>query len=211
MKILSELNIGSVIGTESITNDSELQKNILNRSIEHIKEWSNIPCRYEKAEFIAKNEKQEKLISELKANFNGKKFKDINDMLIYGTVGTGKTHLIVAMLHKLINANIYCRYATEHHLLDMYFQKKYSDFDGFKKVSVLVIDELGKRELQDWQKIQLEELISYRYNNMLPTIYITNMEMKEFKKFVGNRVEDRLRENKVIRVLMDGESLRGSF
>jgi DNA replication protein DnaC len=59
--------------------------------------------------------------------------------------------------------------------------------------------------------IQLEELISYRYNELLPTIFITNMNESEFKSFVGDRVASRLRENKVIRVMMDGEDLRGSL
>lgn len=210
MKKMSDLNLGSVIGTDK-TEINEVQVEVLKNNTDHILQWANIPLRYQNAELKAKNEKQESLIAALKANFSGKPLSEINDMLIYGSVGTGKTHLTISLLLKLAEANIYCRYTTEHNLLDLYFQKKYSDFDGFKKVNILVIDEIGKRPLQDWQMIQLEELISYRYNNLLPTVFITNMEIKEFKEFVGDRVSDRLRENKVIRVLMDGESLRGKL
>lgn len=210
MKRLKDFNIGDVIDSNPST-PSEHQVEVIKSNSDHIMKWANIPTRYIDSEFKAANELQEVLVSKLKSNFQGRKLNDVNDMLIYGSVGTGKTHLVIAMLLKLIKANIYCRYATEHHLLDLYFQKKYTEFDGFKKVNILVIDELGKRELQDWQKIQLEELISYRYNEMLPTIFITNMATDEFKAFVGDRVSDRLRENKVVRVLMEGDSLRGKI
>ena len=210
MKKLSDLNLGSVIGTDK-TEINEVQVEVLKNNTDHILKWANIPLRYQNAEFKAKTKEQETLINALRANINGKPLSEINDMLIYGSVGTGKTHLCISMLLKLAAANVYCRYTTEHNLLDLYFQKRYEEFDGFKKVNILVIDELGKRPLQDWQMIQLEELISYRYNNLLPTIFITNMEIKEFKEFVGDRVADRMRENKVVRVLMNGKSLRGNL
>ncbi len=207
---MGDFNLQDIIGKDS-SEQNDVQANLLKNNVEHIRQYANIPTRYKDAEFTAKIENQEKLIKAIKANFNGKNFSQIRDMLIYGGVGTGKTHLVVAMLNKLINANIYCRYTTEHNLLDLYFQKKYDEFNAFKKVNILVIDELGKRELADWQMIQLEELISYRYNELLPTIFITNMNENEFKSFVGDRVASRLRENKVIRVIMEGQDLRGSL
>lgn len=206
----TDFNLKDIVG-KGAHEQNDVQKDILKSNSDHIRQYANIPTRYKDAEFTAKVPEQEKLIATIKVNFNGKNFSEIRDMLIFGGVGTGKTHLVVAMLNKIINANIYCRYATENHLLDLYFQKKYDDFNGFKKVNVLVIDEIGKRELADWQMIQLEELISYRYNEMLPTIFITNMNEDEFKAFVGDRVSSRLRENKVIRVLMNGKDLRGKF
>ncbi|NOR57202.1 MAG: hypothetical protein GQ474_01615 [Sulfurimonas sp.] len=177
--------------------------------IKHIFEYANIPKRYKGAKFEAQNESQQKLVDSIRANTSNKNIVDVSDMLIMGTVGTGKTHIAVGALNKLMGAGIYCRYATEHELLEIYFRKDYSKFDGFKKAKFLVIDELGKRELVDWQRIQIEELISYRYNEMLPTIFISNLNVSEFKKFVGDRVSDRMRDNSVIRITLDGSSLRG--
>lgn len=208
MKMGMDFKLQDIIGRNENSVQNDAQIDLLKNNVEHIKQYANIPRRYENAEFKAKVEDQKKLINAIKTNFNGKKFSEIRDMLIFGGVGTGKTHIVIAMLNKLINANFYCRYATENHLLDLYFQKKYDDFNAFKKVNILVIDELGKRELTDWQMVQLEELISYRYNELLPTIFITNMNADEFKNFVGDRITSRLRENKVIRVLMDGQDLR---
>lgn len=177
--------------------------------IEHIKAHANIPERYKGARFEAKTAQQQSLVNAFRNNINGGKLSDVKDMLIVGNVGTGKTYITIGALNTLIANGIYCRYVTEYELLDTYFRKDYTRFDGFKVATFLVIDELGKRELQDWQRVQLEELISYRYNEMLPTFFITNMDEKEFKRFVGDRVTDRLRDNGVIRVAMTGESLRG--
>lgn len=207
MKTISDIQIHKVIGS-SIAQESK--EEVLKSNVGHIKEHSNIPLRYAEAEFEARNEYQEKLIQKFKSNFLGKKINEVGDMLISGNIGTGKTYLSIAFLHKLISHNIYCRYTTEHYLLELYFQKQYDQFRAFRDVKVLLIDELGKRPLQDWQMIQLEELLSHRFNNMLPTIFITNLEETEFKNFIGQRLTDRLRENGIVRCVMRGESLRGA-
>jgi len=54
----------------------------------------------------------------------------------------------------------------------------------FKNSQILILDELGKRELAEWQRIQLEELLSYRFNEMLATIYISNLTENRFKEFI---------------------------
>jgi len=195
------------IGTEKKAADVVVTS--LTSNVEHIKQFSNIPKRYKDAKFDPKTKDQERLVNEIRDNFSGKRIDDVSDMLVVGGVGTGKTHIAIGALNSLIEKEIYCRYVTEYELLDTYFRKEYTKFDGFKGVSVLVIDEVGKRELVDWQMIQLEELISYRYNEMLPTIFITNRTVDEFKAFVGDRVTDRLRDNKIKRVILDGESMRG--
>lgn len=182
---------------------------------DHIRKWSNIPKRYRNAKFEPKSEQQKLLVTKLRENFNGKKPEEIRDVVVYGSVGAGKTHIACGYLNAMIEAGVYCRYVTQHELLEHYFRKNYTMFDGFKKVAILVIDELGKRKLVDWQLEQLEELLSYRYNEMLPTVLITNLKEKsddgslDFKAFVGERIVDRLRDNRVIRVTMQGESFRG--
>ena len=203
-KTPSDIDTTKLIGTEK----EEAHPASPVKDTTHIQQWANIPKRYKDAKFEAVTPVQEKLVALYRDNFKGK-LDDVADMVITGNVGTGKTHVTVGLLNKLIDSGIYCRYTTEHQLLDLYFQKEYKKFDGFKNVKVLCIDEIGKRELQDWQKIQLEELISHRYNEMLPTIFITNMNEKQFKAFVGDRVVDRLRDNNVQRLVMSGDSLRG--
>lgn len=182
----------------------------LHNDVEYKKSISNIPRRYLNAQLKAKTEEQKKLINKMMINYANKKLEDISDMLINGTIGTGKTHIALAFINKLLEANTYCKYATEYDLLNLFFMKKYDKFNQFKQTDVLIIDELGKRDLLDWQTIQIEELLSYRYNEQLPTILITNRNKKEFKAFVGDRVVDRLKDNNAITVTLTGASLRGS-
>lgn len=184
----------------------------IHNKIYHIMEHANIPKRYKDAKPEPINEMQTKLLEKFKECFNGKKVNEMKDLLILGNIGTGKTHLTIGVMNNLIKkAFIYCRYATEYELLALYFEKKYDAFNRFKNVSVLVIDEIGKRKLEDWQKIVLEELISHRYNEMLPTIFISNLNTDEFKAFMGDRVTDRLKDNQITRQTLMGESLRGKI
>lgn len=182
----------------------------LDKDIIYKKSISNIPKRYINAKLEAKTNLQQKLINKIKNNFSNKKLEEASDMLITGSVGTGKTHLSIGLMNRLIEANIYCKYVTEYDLLSLYFMKKYSEFEKFKNTDVLVLDELAKRDLIDWQFVQIEELLSHRYNQQLPTILITNRSKEDFKKFLGNRIVDRLKENKVIVVNLNGKSLRDS-
>jgi hypothetical protein len=54
----------------------------------------------------------------------------------------------------------------------------------------------------------LKRLIAYQNNYMLPTIYITNLEEIGFREFLGARLADRLRENRIQRFAFNGGSLR---
>jgi len=177
--------------------------------IKHLKSISNIPARYKEAELKPINAEQELFIKKLSKNISSKKLSDVSDMLVYGSVGTGKTYLCCALANKLNENEIFTMFVTEHDLLESYFQKNYTKFNNFKKAKILIIDELAKRDLIEWQKIQIEELLSYRYNEMLPTIIITNRSENELKQFLGDRLTDRLRDNKVIRFTFKDKSLRG--
>lgn len=178
--------------------------------IETLLRLSNIPKRYKNAIFKPKTAIQEQTIDYLKQNFNKKLLTESSDTLLFGSIGTGKTYLGCAFaLEAIKTRQIGVRYITEYALLSLYFEKEYETFKKFKSCDILIIDEIGKRILAEWQRVQLEELLSHRYNEMLPTIYITNLEQKAFKDFLGSRLADRLRENHLKRFTFDGESLRG--
>jgi len=188
------------------------EKKRKNHQIQTLLNISNIPIRYEDAKFKAKTETQRIVSQYFIENFTQKTLKQSTDILLFGSIGTGKTYISCAFAIELIHKKQkHVKYITEYELLSLYFEKEYQEFRNCRDSTILILDEIGKRVLVDWQRIQLEELLSFRYNKMLPTIYITNLEQKEFKEFLGNRLADRLRENKVKRFAFEGESLRGEI
>jgi len=102
-------------------------------------------------------------------------------MLLYGPVGTGKTHLVVAALRYLvIRLGVRVRFVEFHHLLaDL--RATFGDHGRAEDVmrplvdvTVLAIDELGKGRGSDWEQDVLDELISKRYNAGRTTLFTTN-------------------------------------
>lgn len=103
-------------------------------------------------------------------------------LLMVGKVGTGKTHLLAALLRQLtLKAGIQCRFVEFTHLLSE-LREAYENKDNtsdllnaLSSVPVLAIDELGKgRRRNDWQLSVIDELISKRYNKGLTTFFTSN-------------------------------------
>ena len=102
-------------------------------------------------------------------------------LYIEGTNGTGKTHLAAAIALQLINEGIpvICKTSSDL-LLDI---KKSFDRDGaresdvldiYKRVDLLIIDDLGKEQCSDWSMSTLYSILNDRYEDMKPTIVTTN-------------------------------------
>jgi len=179
------------------------------RKIEYILSICNIPKRYRNAKLEPKTKIQYETAQYLIENFSQQSLEKSSDVLLLGAIGTGKTYLSCAFALELIEKKqIFIKYTTEYELLALYFEKRYQEFRNFRETHILILDEIGKRVLSDWQRVQLEELLSYRYNELLPTIYITNLPQKAFKEFLGERLADRLHENRLKQFAFNGKSLR---
>ena len=102
-------------------------------------------------------------------------------LVLHGGVGRGKTHLLVAMLHRMIfQHGIAVRFVEFSHLivaLKAGFATKTSTaaiLDPLLDVEILAIDELGKGRCTDWELAVVDELISRRYNAMATILATTN-------------------------------------
>lgn len=102
-------------------------------------------------------------------------------LYIEGTNGTGKTHLAAAIALQLIGEGIpvICKTSSDL-LLDI--KKSFDDssvneaqvLDVYKKVDLLIIDDLGKEQCSDWSMSTLYSILNDRYEDMRPTIVTTN-------------------------------------
>jgi DNA replication protein DnaC len=191
-------------------NQKREKKKRKNHQIQTLLSFSNIPRRYKDAIFRPKTDIQKQVSRYFIENFTQKNLRKSTDILLFGAIGTGKTYISCAFAKEIIKqSQKRVKYITEYDLLSLYFEKKYQEFRSFRECQILILDEIGKRILADWQRVQLEELLSHRYNEMLPTVYITNLEQSDFRAFLGSRLADRLRENHLERFAFDGGSLRG--
>ncbi len=167
--------------------------------------------RYLDATLESKNDNQKKLLLAL--------VKTNDDLIITGTVGTGKTHIVSAYINALVKNNIFAKYITEYDFADLFTTRHSKDSSVSKESNleiyhcknyrVLVIDEVGKRELTKNQNIELDELISARYDNEFRTIIVSNLTPKEIKDRIKDRAYDRLKGNNAQVIVLDGESMRG--
>lgn len=101
--------------------------------------------------------------------------------LLYGDVGTGKTHLLATVVrHLTLEKGIAVHFVEFSHLVSEIREQ----FDLGKgeaavlgpiiQTPVLAIDELGKGRNTEWQNSIIDEIISKRYNLGLTTLFTTN-------------------------------------
>lgn len=162
--------------------------------------------RFDNASFesyIAKTEQQKELVNALR---EGCLSGFAQNIIIIGGVGTGKTHLAYAIMNELAgrwqhSGNEYYRmdkvyYGTAKEMIDniklSWKDPELSNMDIYCKTPVLIIDEVGVQYGSDSERTELYEIFNSRYNDMLPTIVISNNTVEELQKILGQRIYDRL-------------------
>ena len=102
-------------------------------------------------------------------------------LVLWGDVGRGKTHLLVALLRELVfRHGVTARFVEFSHLL----ADLKAGFDSGRgaaelleplvRVDVLAIDELGKGRNTEFETTVVDELVSRRYNAVRPVLATTN-------------------------------------
>jgi DNA replication protein DnaC len=123
-------------------------------------------------------------------------------LILMGEVGSGKTHLAIAVANKLLSEYV-VKYVTYEQIRELkfcmndreYYNQKISTF---RQVQVLFIDDLfkGLEKNIDIAKAKTEldivyEIINYRYNNKKPMIITTELDINrlmEIDKALASRI-----------------------
>lgn len=154
--------------------------------------------------FICETDEQRRLVEVLRAGVQNGFTKNI---IILGSVGVGKTHLAYAVLNALAKRNkckdyqyysedVVCYRVSKAMIDEICMSWKYDNcgdpvFD-LSNVPLLIIDEVGVDKGSDKERKILYDVFNNRYNDMKPTIVISNCDLKTLQNVLGQRIYDRL-------------------
>lgn len=121
-------------------------------------------------------------------------------LYLCGGVGTGKTHLAVAVLNELIRRKrVPSLFITVPELLDNIretYSKPGRDLDEWmyavQNADFLVLDDLGSERPTNWVRERIFVIVNHRYREALPTIFTSNIGPKELAEQLGERTASRI-------------------
>lgn len=150
-------------------------------------------------------------------------------ILLYGAVGTGKTHKMIEVIYAYLHEKYIIGQddaplfelkpdhirGVFHSVPDVLRQIK-GEFDSSDrpqivdrmiKTPILFLDDLGAEKASDWVKEQLYIVLNERYMWCRPVMITSNLEVSEIAQHYGDRFASRLVEMCTI-VKLGGEDRR---
>lgn len=149
-------------------------------------------------------------------------FKAGRCLMMVGRPGTGKTHLSAAIANSVMRSGdwtaIYRPLGSVLHAIRDTYSSEATKTEGqiiaaLVSADLLIIDEIGasKEKPSDFELSTIFAIINGRYEDLKPTVIVSNLPPRELPAAMGERCTDRLRENGGIVLGFDWESARGAI
>ncbi len=123
----------------------------------------------------------------------------LNPLYISGNPGSGKTFFFYSLLKELIKAQKYqWMIVTSSDCLDDELLKAVQEgneagkLEKYTEVPVLFIDDLGVERLTERVIKQYYRIIDHRMNNLMTTVFTSNVPIDRIKEILGDRIASRL-------------------
>ena len=213
-KLLDILNI-DLSQSYSAERDAEIaemeRKQAEREKIEHYKKQA--PARYWNESidtYKAESEAQAKALSATRDFIKAVDCGAFCSLIFIGTVGTGKTHLALAIIRECGGMYRLSPNIVEELRRAKSFNAKETEadiLDTYGRARLLAIDEIGRGVAAAEEQYMLYQIINERYNRRKPTILISNQTKKDFLTYVGIAAADRLTESAQV-VEFTGQSYR---
>ena len=126
-----------------------------------------------------------------------------------GTYGCGKTHLAAAIANFRAGLGDPPLFVMVPDLLD-HLRASFSPnagtsydrrFDEIRTTSLLILDDLGSQSATPWAREKLHQLINYRYNAELPTVFTLAKESVDQHQ-IDERIITRMLDERVCNYLI---------
>ena len=119
-------------------------------------------------------------------------------LVLKGGYGCGKTHLAAAIANQRIAIGHSALFVSTPDLLD-HLRAAFSPnavtgyderFEQIRNAPLLILDDLGTQSNSDWAQEKLYQIFNHRYNNRLPTVVTTNLELEAIEIRIRSRMVD---------------------
>jgi len=181
-----------------------------------------IPARFKHAtleNYIADTaQKQEKLsaFQRYSAAFGNKIQETGGGLILTGNPGTGKTHLAIGLGRDLASVGWHVSYVNLTNLIrkirSTWKDDTLSEDEMIRRLqdlNLLIIDEVGAQTGSDNERNIVFEIVNGRYEQVKPTIIISNYSVKEVADFISERSVDRITQGGAV-LNFTWESYRGA-
>ncbi|ROR94288.1 replicative DNA helicase loader DnaC [Raoultella ornithinolytica] len=140
---------------------------------------------------------------------------NIASFIFSGKPGTGKNHLAAAICNELLLRGKSVLIITVADIMsamkDTFGNREISEeqlLNDLSRVDLLVIDEIGMQTESRYEKVIINQIVDRRSSSKRPTGMLTNSNMDEMNKLLGERVMDRMRLGNSLWVIFNWDSYR---
>lgn len=151
------------------------------------------------------------------ANF-AERLENGGGLILQGKPGTGKTHLACAIANQVLLSGSSARFTTVMQLVRAIRatwkrDSEQNENDVLQSIidyDLLIIDEIGVQYETESEKLILFDVLNGRYENIKPTILLTNLVGQELSVCIGERNVDRIQEGGGATISFTWESYRSN-
>lgn len=132
--------------------------------------------------------------------------KKIGFLFIHGTCGCGKTHLACAIKHNanamkypcdlVFSSELFLKLRSSFNKRDIYEDEIIDEYSSCRdddvKKRLVIFDDIGVQKISDYVIESWYNIINRRYMNNLPTIFTSNLSLKEISLTMTDRIASRL-------------------